>query len=145
MVTHCAVDQDAGRFASAHLDRQQLAEQCDGAGLGHGEHHDVARLDPFDGRVDHQVVILAADDGPRRPGRTRTRDHLDQRRVDQAFPAARLVHGRDAQFGQPGQLLLVHRLFTTHGSVRCSASAYLTSPMPEIRRAWLPRREASSV
>ncbi len=99
-VAHRGVDQQRGDAAFARLGRQQVADQGDRARLGHGQDQHLAGLRLRHHRVHHQVVVLGAADGPRRPGDPRAGQHLDQVGVDEAAAAARLIHGRRAQLGQ---------------------------------------------
>ena len=144
-VAHRRVHQDRRRAPDLDLRRQQLTDQRDRPRLRHRQDEHLARLDALDGGMHHQVVVLAAEDGAGRAGSSASGQELDQRQIDQTRPPRSLVDGRHAKLGQTRQLIFCHRLLTTQGSVRCKASACLTSSIPEIRRAWLPRRAASSV
>ena len=99
-VAHRGVDQDRGGALRLGLGRQQVADQRHRPRLGHRQHEHLARLHRGHRGVDHQVVVLAAAHGARRPGHARAGDDLDQVGVDVPAPAARLVDGRRAQLGQ---------------------------------------------
>jgi hypothetical protein len=79
---------------------EQVADQGDRRRLGHREHEHLAGLQRRHGGVDHQVVALRADDGPRWPGDAAPGDDLDEVGVDVADAPAALVDGRAAQAGE---------------------------------------------
>ena len=62
--------------------------------LGHRQHEHLAGLRLGDGRMDHEVVVLAAANGPRGPGGPGARHDLDQVDVDHRRASGRLVDGR---------------------------------------------------
>ena len=134
-----------GRTPNLDLCRQQLTDQRDRPRLRHRQDEHLAGLDALDDGMHHQVVVLAAEDGAGWAGSAAPWQELNQRQVDETLPAGSLVDGCHAKLSQARQFICCHRLLTTQGSVRCKASACLTSAIPEIRRAWLPRRAASSV
>ena len=111
-VAHRGVHQQGDDARDLRLRREQLADECDGPGLGHREDEHLARLGLGHRRVDHQVVVLAAAHGSRRAGRTRARHDLDQRHVDHLRAPGGLVHRRGAQ---PGELreAIRHSVLTT--------------------------------
>ena len=69
-VAHRSVDQHRDDACDLRLRREQLAEKCDGPGLGHGQDEYLARLGFRHRRMHHQVVVLAATHSARRAGRT---------------------------------------------------------------------------
>ena len=140
-VAHRGVHQQRGDARDLRLRREQLADECDGPGLGHREDEHLARLGLGHRRVDHQVVVLAAAHGSRRAGRTRARHDLDQRYVDHLSAPGGLVHRRGSQPSELGESVR-HSALTTCGVTRWNASAYRIAAFPEERRAWLARCSA---
>ncbi len=78
---------------------------------------------------------MRAGPAPREPG-----NDLHEVEVDDLRAAGRLVDGRRAELGE----LVAHSASTTCGVTRWNASAYSIALFPDERRAWLPRRAASS-
>ena len=141
-VANGGVDEERGDPAALRLGGEQVADERDRPRLRHRQHQHLAGLGLRDGGVDHQVVVLAAADGAGRARGPRAGDHLDQVEVDHLRPSGRLVHGRRAELGQ--LCVEAHRASTTCGVTRWKASANSTALFPDERRAWLPRRAASS-
>ena len=137
-VAHGCVHEDRSDAASLRLRRQQLADERHRRRLGHRQHEHLAGLRLSDGRMHHEVVVLAAPNGPRRPGDTRARQNLDQRHVDHGRASGRLVDRRAPQLRQLGEDV-GHNALTTCGVTRWNASAYRIAESPDERRAWLPR------
>src|SRR6202012_3643673 len=138
-VTGRRVDEDSGGAVGLGLRGQQVANDPHGTGFGHGEDQHLAGLDLGHGGVDHQVVVLAALDGPGGPGDPCAGQDLDEVEVDVAATAAGLVDGGRAECCQLCDRVVGHRLLTTWGVTRWKASAWWMSWFPEERRAWLPR------
>ena len=132
------VDEDRGHTTPLRLRREQLADERHGRRLGHRQHEHLAGLRFRHGRVHHEVVVLAAANGPRGPGCTRAREDLDQREVDHRRAPGRLVNRRAPQLRQLGEHVR-HSALTTCGVTRWNASAYRIEESPDERRAWLPR------
>ena len=96
---------------------QQVPDERDRPRLGHREDEHLARLEPSHRRMDHEVVVLPAADGPRRTRRTRAGNDLDEIGLDASAPPARLVDGRRPELRQL-RIERVHNSPTTCGVTR---------------------------
>ena len=135
------VHQQRGDARDLRLRREQLADECDGPGSGIVRTSTSPGSRLRDRRVDHEVVVLAAAHGPRRPGRAGAGHDLDQRQVDDRRAPGGLVDGRRPEPRELGERV-GHSALTTCGVTRWNASAYRIAELPEERRAWLPRCSA---
>ena len=95
-----------------------------------------------DGRVHHEVVVLAAADGSRRPGGARAGHDLDQRRRRRPGRARPPRGPSRCPAARARRSTSVTAQLTTCGVTRWNASAYRIAELPEERRAWLPRCSA---
>ena len=62
------IHEDRRHATALGLCREEISDERDGGRLRHGQHEDLSGLRLRDGRVHHEVVVLAAAHGPRRPG-----------------------------------------------------------------------------
>jgi hypothetical protein len=143
-VADSGVDEHRGDTPSLHLGREQVADERDRPRLGHGQHEHLAGLGLRDGRMDHEVVVLATANGSRGAGGTGARHDLDQRHVHDGCASGSLVDRRAPELGELREDLR-HNALTTCGVTRWNASAYWIAESPDERRAWLPRCSARCV
>jgi hypothetical protein len=145
-VSHGRVDEHRRGAGHLRLGGEQITDERHRPWLRHRQHEHLARQHLRQRRVDHQVVVLAAEHRPRRPGRPRPRQHLHEVGVDVAAAPAGLVDGRrpePRQLGaQPIERVPAHSALTTCGVTRWNASACRIAASPDERRAWLPRCSA---